>query len=133
MKNAFNSRSRFISCLMAGSLAAVVAGALAAPAAADPAAALAVPPAQRPPLGAQQSSVRVSLAGIDLNTPEGRDLARGKLRKTARTVCARVADELDLSHQSNFVKCEDDAVAKAMQQVDALARNSAPQHAVASN
>jgi len=132
MKNAFNSRSRFLFCLMAGSLAAVIAGALAAPAAADPAAAVPVP-AQRPPLGAQQSSVRVSLAGIDLNTPEGRDLARGKLRKTARTVCARVADELDLSHQSNFVKCEDDAVAKAMQQVDALARNSAPQHAVASN
>jgi UrcA family protein len=87
---------------------------------------------QQPSFAAQTSSAKVSLAGIDLNTPEGRDEARHRLHSMARTVCGRVAEGLDLSHQSNFVKCVDDTVEKAMQQIDnpVLATDSRPKTTV---
>jgi UrcA family protein len=65
----------------------------------------------------QTASARVSLAGLDLATPEGQKTARERLHEMARIVCSRVADRLDLSHQPNFVKCLDDTLANAMQQL----------------
>jgi UrcA family protein len=62
-------------------------------------------------------SAKVSIAGLDLSTPEGARAARERLRQTARKLCAQVADELDLSHHANYVACVDESVAKAMQQV----------------
>ena len=62
-------------------------------------------------------SARVSLADLDLKTPEGARAARERLRETARRLCTQVADSLDLSHQPNFVKCVDDTLAKALKQV----------------
>ena len=59
-------------------------------------------------------SAKVSLAGLDLSTPDGARAARERLHATARRLCAQVADNLDLSHQSNFVACVDDALAAAL-------------------
>ena len=67
-------------------------------------------------------SQTVSLAGLDLSTPEGMSAARERVDKTARRLCSQLADPADLSHQTNYVKCVDDAVADAMLQVTGHAR-----------
>jgi UrcA family protein len=62
-------------------------------------------------------SSKVSIAGLNLSTPQGARAARERLRQTARKLCGQVADELDLSHHENYVACVDKSVARAMQQV----------------
>ena len=62
-------------------------------------------------------SSKVSIAGLDLSTPQGARIARERLRQTARKLCAQVADELDLSHHANYLACVDDTVAAALKQV----------------
>jgi UrcA family protein len=62
-------------------------------------------------------SAKVSITVHDLSTPQGARAARERLRQTARKLCAQVADELDLSHHSNFLACVDESVAKAIQQL----------------
>jgi UrcA family protein len=62
-------------------------------------------------------SQTVSLADLDLSTPEGMSAARERVRKTARRLCFHLSDPEDLSHQTNYVTCVDDAVAGAMLQV----------------
>jgi hypothetical protein len=42
------------------------------------------------------------------------------VHEVARTLCSRVADELDVSHHENYIKCIDTAVAKAGEQLQAL-------------
>jgi UrcA family protein len=62
-------------------------------------------------------SAKVSLAGLDLSTPEGTHAAHERLRTTARRLCAQVADHLDLSRQPTFVACVDETVAAALRRV----------------
>jgi UrcA family protein len=73
-------------------------------------------------------SARVSLADLDLSTPEGARAARERLHQTARHLCNRVADELDLSHQANYVACVDETLAAALRKVNEPA--SAPRTSV---
>jgi UrcA family protein len=63
---------------------------------------------------------QVTLAGLNLSTAEGQQLAQARLLTAAHTLCSQVADELDLSHHANFVKCVDSAMQKANQQLQAL-------------
>ena len=63
-------------------------------------------------------SAKVSLADLDLSTPEGARAATERLRQTARRLCNRVADELDLSHQKNYVACVDETLAAALRKVN---------------
>jgi len=63
------------------------------------------------------ASATVALSDLDLHTPQGLEAAGQRLHAMARTVCDRVADELDLSHHANFVKCVDDTVATALRQI----------------
>jgi UrcA family protein len=76
-------------------------------------AAAATPPTDAAPV---TRSAKVSLAGLDLSTPDGARAARERLRGTARRLCAQVADDLDLSHRSNFVACVDETLAAALRQ-----------------
>src|SRR5476651_1440136 len=69
-------------------------------------------------------STTVSLSDIDLSTPQGRSIARGRLHEAARRTCAQVADNLDLSHQANFVACVDDTLAASLRQLDAPTRGA---------
>jgi UrcA family protein len=82
--------------------------------------ALAGPPTESAPV---TRSATTSLNGLDLSTPGGVSAARERLRQIARRLCSRVADELDLSHQSNFTACVDESVAAALL---AATRGSAP-------
>ena len=71
-------------------------------------------------------SAKVSLADLDLSTPQGARAARERLRQTARHLCDRVADELDLSRQTNYVACVDETLAAALRKVNEPAATSAP-------
>jgi UrcA family protein len=70
-------------------------------------------------------SAKVSLSGLDLSAPDGARTARERLRGTARRLCAQVADDLDLSHQSNFVACVDEALAAALRQATEIGAQTA--------
>jgi len=63
----------------------------------------------------------VSLADLDLATPEGLRAARERLRTMARRLCAELAHSRELSYQPNFAACVDDTLAGALAQVNALA------------
>jgi UrcA family protein len=71
-------------------------------------------------------SAKVSLADLDLSTPEGARAARERLHETARRLCAQVADSLDLSQQPNFVACVDETLAAALRKVQGTAAASDP-------
>jgi UrcA family protein len=75
-------------------------------------------------------SAKVSLADLDLSTPEGTRAARERLLQTARHLCNRVADELDLSHQANYVACVDETLAAALRKVNEPAAGSSPSTSV---
>jgi UrcA family protein len=62
-------------------------------------------------------TAKVSLADLDLATPEGARVARKRLHATALRLCSQVADYEDLSHQANFVACVDAALAAALRQI----------------
>jgi UrcA family protein len=70
-------------------------------------------------------SAKVSLAGLDLSTPDGARAARERLRGTARRLCAQVADDLDLSHQSNFIACVNETLATALRQATDIGASTA--------
>ena len=65
-------------------------------------------------------SEHVKLSDLDLSTADGQQLAQARVHQIARTLCSRVADELDVSHHENFIKCVDTTVAKAGEQLQAL-------------
>ena len=69
-------------------------------------------------------SAQVSLADLDLSTPDGRRVARDRLHEAARRLCSQVAAGQDLSHQTNFVACVDDTLANALRRLDAPARTA---------
>jgi UrcA family protein len=75
------------------------------------AAALAGPPANRP---SEMRSAAISLAGLDLSTPEGLGAARDRVRKAAHKLCRHVADSFDLSRDANFAACVDETFTSAM-------------------
>lgn len=65
------------------------------------------------------------------STVAGQEAARERLHQMARRLCAQVEDELDLSPQSNYVKCVDEATAKTLPHLDAMSRSTAvnlPEH-----
>jgi UrcA family protein len=62
----------------------------------------------------------VILTDLDLSTSEGQRAAYERLHEMARTLCSQVADELDLSHQANYVACIDAAMANAGARLQAL-------------
>jgi UrcA family protein len=67
----------------------------------------------------------VSLADLDLSTPEGMRVASERLHTMAQRVCAepadnRAADNRGLWSQPNFVACVDSTLAGALRQINAL-------------
>ena len=66
----------------------------------------------------------VSLTDLNLSTGAGQDAARERLHQVARRLCTQVADDLDLSHQSNFIKCVEQATAGTLPRLDAMIRKA---------
>jgi UrcA family protein len=63
----------------------------------------------------------VSLADLDLSTPEGARIARERLETITRRICGELARRQDLSYQPSFAACVQDSLARALAQADALA------------
>ena len=61
----------------------------------------------------QTLRAKVSLTDLDLSTAEGVRAAHERLHDVARRLCAQIAEESEISHQPNFVKCVGDAMATA--------------------
>jgi UrcA family protein len=73
---------------------------------------------ERPAPVLETRAVKVSLADLDLSTPEGMHLAYERLHQVARQLCLGFKDIRNIAHQpESFVRCVDDAVADALQQV----------------
>jgi UrcA family protein len=64
----------------------------------------------------------ISLAGLDLSTPAGAEAARERVQQAVRTICAQLADDLDLSHRATYLECVDKSMANAKPHLDALLR-----------
>jgi len=64
---------------------------------------------------------RVSLADLDLSTPEGAGIAHQRLDATVRRLCGELARRRDLSYPRNYTGCVHDSLARALAQADALA------------
>ena len=62
----------------------------------------------------------VSLADLDLSTPEGMRAARERLHTMAERVCAEPADSRGPSSQPKFVACVDSTLTNALKQINAL-------------
>ena len=75
--------------------------------------------AEEPPVS---RSKHVSLADLDLSTPEGVSAARDRVHQVARLLCSKLSDRDDLSRQPNYVACINDAMARVTPQVMDLAR-----------
>ena len=78
-------------------------------------------------------SESVPLADLDLATPKGMAAAQERVRRTARRLCFQLSDAADLSRQSNYAQCVDEAVASAMLQISGsvpglVARSTPGQH-----
>ena len=63
---------------------------------------------------------QVSLTDLNLSTVAGQAAARERLHQMARRLCAQMEDELDLSHQTNYVKCVEEATAQTLPHLDAM-------------
>jgi UrcA family protein len=89
--------------------------------------------AQQAAADVETRAANVSLAGFDLSTAVGMAAARERLRSAAVRLCSQVADELDLSHHDNFIKCVDTTMASALPKLDQLASKKSPEHGLARN
>jgi len=76
------------------------------------------PPTQQPAAAAvEKRTAAVSLADLDLSTPQGVQAARERLHQAARQLCSQLEDSHDLGHQPHFVACVDAATAAAWQRL----------------
>ncbi len=71
-------------------------------------------------IAGESRTAQVKLADLDLSTADGQQVAQARLHEVARTLCNRVSDSLDLSHQANYIKCIDSTVSKANERLQAL-------------
>ena len=70
---------------------------------------------------------KVSLADLDVSTPEGLRVAHERLHRTARHLCSQLADMRSIAHQPEFVRCVDEALANALRQIKEPALASLPE------
>jgi UrcA family protein len=66
-------------------------------------------------------AANVSVADLDLSTPEGSRVARERLEAMARRLCAELALSKDLSYRPNWAACVNDTIVGALAQAKVLA------------
>lgn len=62
----------------------------------------------------------VSLADLDLSTPEGSSAAHERLEATARRLCSELARDHELTYQPDFATCVHDALTGAWAQANVI-------------
>jgi UrcA family protein len=80
------------------------------------------PPASAAKETAAPDTLKVSLSGLDLSTPEGVHAAQERVRLAARRVCAKVANSADMQRQLDYITCIDEAMAPVVARIDAMSR-----------
>ncbi len=91
--------------------------------------------ADAPPAAATPESLveRVSLADLDVSTPEGIRAARARLAKVAQRLCRKLGDARRVSDWAAYTDCYRESLANALRQVPpsvvaAVPRLNPPQH-----
>ena len=77
--------------------------------------------ADTPPETAPESiTARVSIRDVNLTTPEGQRIAHERLLQTTRRLCSSLEDRhpQSLAHYPMYIRCVDEALARAVQQVN---------------
>ena len=69
-------------------------------------------------------TLRVSLIGLDLSTPDGVQAAHERVRLAARLVCAKVRDSADIQKSLEYITCIDNAMIIPMAQIDEVAHKT---------
>jgi UrcA family protein len=59
----------------------------------------------------------LSLANLDLSTPDGVRIAHDRIKRTARRVCRQLSGSIDPTEMWRYSNCVDDAIAGALRQV----------------
>jgi UrcA family protein len=85
------------------------------------------PPASAVPAVAAPDTLKVSLSGLDLSTPQGVHVARERVRQAARRLCAKVANSADMQRKLDYITCIDEAMAPVVAQIDEMARQASGQ------
>jgi UrcA family protein len=68
---------------------------------------------------ATTTSMKVSLADLDLSSAQGNQAAQKRLRRAAERLCSRLSDELDLGRQQHVAACIERAMADAQRRITA--------------
>jgi UrcA family protein len=71
-------------------------------------------------------AARVSLAGLDLSTPEGARAARTRLKKMAQRLCRHFGDDLRASNRVTMNACVRETLADAVRQIDSPVLPASP-------
>ncbi len=80
------------------------------------AAAFADPPATPP---ADTRSTKVSLAGLDLSTPEGARAAYARIKATAEHLCFQMSDPSEIDYQAAYNVCVRETLAATVRRINA--------------
>jgi len=72
----------------------------------------------------------VSLADLDLSTPDGTRVARERLHAMAQRICAGRADILELSSRPHVLACVESTLAGALRNISAIQTNATVRNSV---
>jgi len=70
-----------------------------------------------PPTAPETRVMVVSLASLNLSTPDGVRIAHDRIKRMARRVCRQLSGSIDPTEMWRYANCVDDAIAGALRQV----------------
>jgi UrcA family protein len=70
------------------------------------------------PVRAESVSASVSLADLDVSTPEGIRAARARLARVAQHLCRKFGDERKVSDQATYADCYRETLADALRRLN---------------
>jgi UrcA family protein len=72
----------------------------------------------RPSAAAESVTVKVSLADLDVSTPDGARAASARLAKMAQRLCLKLGDTRRASNSATYADCCRETLANALRQVN---------------
>jgi UrcA family protein len=70
-----------------------------------------------PPTAPETRVMVVSLANLNLSTPDGVRIAHDRIKRMARRVCRQLSGSIDPTEMWRYANCVDDAIAGALRQI----------------
>jgi UrcA family protein len=70
-----------------------------------------------PPTAPETRVMVVSLAKLNLSTPDGVRIAHDRIKRMARRVCRQLSGSIDPTEMWRYANCVDDAIAGALRQI----------------